>query len=352
MAVRLFVGNMPYGATEADLRAHFSGVGAAVSNRHSRSTAKPAGRAGSRSSSSSTARMAEQAIKRFNQQPFMGRSLSVSEARPREAGGAGGGFRPERPGRRRWLRRPAPGRAAASAARGRAAASAAAAGGGGFRPGPAGRRRRAGTRTSARPKKKSASSEKRWESKERGPKGPIKERYTGRLGGLYDDPNDDQRRRSTDFDDPASRAPEDDDEVATEQEVATMATHVKVIARSLPRRRRSCWSAWRSSRLLLRLLAGLVGASEEEGAAVGAAVLGLTGAALSDRPARLLAVPFVAAGWGLLKFQPLGAHPRHRPRRDRPDAVPVGTAVRNLCAGILFRKDTEALFAEREPLLT
>ena len=29
------------------------------------------------------------------------------------------------------------------------------------------------------PKKKSASSEKRWEAKERGPKGPIKERYTG-----------------------------------------------------------------------------------------------------------------------------------------------------------------------------
>ncbi len=27
MAVRLFVGNMPYGATEADLRAHFSSVG-------------------------------------------------------------------------------------------------------------------------------------------------------------------------------------------------------------------------------------------------------------------------------------------------------------------------------------
>ena len=26
MAVRLFVGNMPYGATEADLRAHFAGV--------------------------------------------------------------------------------------------------------------------------------------------------------------------------------------------------------------------------------------------------------------------------------------------------------------------------------------
>jgi len=27
VAVRLFVGNMPYGATEADLRSHFASVG-------------------------------------------------------------------------------------------------------------------------------------------------------------------------------------------------------------------------------------------------------------------------------------------------------------------------------------
>ena len=60
------------------------------------------------------------------------------------------------------------------------------------------------------PKKKSASSEKRWESKERGPKGPIKERYTGRLGGLYDDPSDEPVTPGDDFDDVASRA--DDDE--------------------------------------------------------------------------------------------------------------------------------------------
>ena len=59
------------------------------------------------------------------------------------------------------------------------------------------------------PKKKSASSEKRWENKERGPKGPIKERYTGRMGGLYDDPND-VVEPMPDFDDPASRAAEED----------------------------------------------------------------------------------------------------------------------------------------------
>ena len=61
------------------------------------------------------------------------------------------------------------------------------------------------------PKKKSAQSEKRWENKERGPKGPIKERYTGRMGGLYDDPSD-APPETVEFDDPASTSSADDDE--------------------------------------------------------------------------------------------------------------------------------------------
>jgi len=61
------------------------------------------------------------------------------------------------------------------------------------------------------PKKKSTSSEKRWEAKERGPKGPIKERHSGRLGGLYDSPDDaDFVDKAEDFDDIASKAPEDE----------------------------------------------------------------------------------------------------------------------------------------------
>jgi len=84
--------------------------------------------------------------------------------------------------------------------------------GGGFRPGgPPRPDAPGGNRNFGPPKKKSASSEKRWESKERGPKGPIKERYTGRLGGLYDDP-DDVSTPLTDFDDPASTAPKEDDD--------------------------------------------------------------------------------------------------------------------------------------------
>lgn len=66
------------------------------------------------------------------------------------------------------------------------------------------------------PKKKSNSSEKRWEAKERGPKGPIKERHSGRLGGLYDSPDDSDNadlveKPPEDFDDVASTAPDDKD---------------------------------------------------------------------------------------------------------------------------------------------
>ena len=83
---------------------------------------------------------------------------------------------------------------------------------GGFRSGPP-----AGSAIPGRnfgpPKKKSNSSEKRWETKERGPKGPIKERHSGRLGGLYDSPDDSLadlvEKPPEDFDDIASSAPTD-----------------------------------------------------------------------------------------------------------------------------------------------
>ena len=202
MAVRLFVGNMPYGATEADLRAHFASVGAPshIVIPVDRETGRPRGFAFVEFLDRA---VAEQAVERFNQQSFMGRSLSVSEARPREERPAGG-FRPGGPGAGGGFGGPRPG-------------------GGGFgapRPsGPPGSFRPAGGapvpggpgRNFGPPKKKSASSEKRWENKERGPKGPIKERYTGRLGGLYDDP-DDVSTPLTDFDDPASTAPTDDED--------------------------------------------------------------------------------------------------------------------------------------------
>lgn len=212
MAVRLFVGNMPYGATEADLRAHFSGVGAPsqIVIPVDRETGRPRGFAFVEFLDRA---IAEEAISRFNQQPFMGRTLSVSEARPREAGGSGG-FRPAGGG---GFGGPRP--AGAGGFGGRPAGGGGfggprpMGGPGGFRPGgPPRQDLPSGNRNFGPPKKKSASSEKRWESKERGPKGPIKERYTGRLGGLYDDP-DDVSTPLTDFDDPASTSttPTDDD---------------------------------------------------------------------------------------------------------------------------------------------
>src|SRR6185295_18277708 len=108
VAIRLFVGNMPYGATEADLRTHFSGVGepSQIVIPVDRDTGRPRGFAFVEFLDRA---VAEAAISRFNQQPFMGRSLSVSEARPREerpAGsfrpsggpGGGGGFSSRPPG--------------------------------------------------------------------------------------------------------------------------------------------------------------------------------------------------------------------------------------------------------------
>jgi cold-inducible RNA-binding protein len=198
VAVRLFVGNMPYGATEADLRAHFGAVGqpSQVVLPVDRDTGRPRGFAFVEFLDRA---MAEEAINRFNQQPFMGRTLSVSEARPREAGG-GGGFRSGGPGG--GFGGPRPGGGGFGGPR--------PGGPGGFRSGPP--VAPPPGKNFGPPKKKSASSEKRWESKERGPRGPIKERYTGRLGGLYDDPSDPKDDLGEDFDDIASRATDDDHE--------------------------------------------------------------------------------------------------------------------------------------------
>ena len=220
MAVRLFVGNMPYGATEADLRSHFAPVGepSHVVIPVDRDTGRPRGFAFVEFMDRA---VAEAAVQRFNQQPFMGRSLSVSEARPREErpggfrpGGGGGGFGGPRPagpggaGGGGGFSGPRPGGGFGGPRPGGP--------GGGFRPGgpgaPGGAQ--APNRNFGPPKKKSNASEKRWENKERGPRGPIKERYTGRLGGLDDLPSDDSLEPDTlgDFDDIASRANDEDDQ--------------------------------------------------------------------------------------------------------------------------------------------
>ena len=94
MAVRLFVGNLSYATTEADLRTYFGTVAppSQVVVPVDRETGRPRGFAFIEYQDRAHA---EQAIQRFNGQAFNGRPLAVSEARAREDRGPGG---PPRPG--------------------------------------------------------------------------------------------------------------------------------------------------------------------------------------------------------------------------------------------------------------
>jgi RNA recognition motif-containing protein len=100
----LFVGNLPYGASEAELREYFAAVGqpTQIIMPVDRETGRPRGFAFVEYADRA---MAEEAIRRFDAQPFKGRPLAVSEARPREerapgfrpSGGSPAGSRPMRP---------------------------------------------------------------------------------------------------------------------------------------------------------------------------------------------------------------------------------------------------------------
>ena len=89
MAVRLFVGNLSYATTEADLRAYFGTVAppSQVVLPVDRETGRPRGFAFVEFADRAHA---EDAIQRFNGQVFNGRPLAVSEARAREDRGPGG----------------------------------------------------------------------------------------------------------------------------------------------------------------------------------------------------------------------------------------------------------------------
>lgn len=217
MSVRLFIGNLPYSATEADLREHLSSVGAPTSVvlPVDRETGRPRGFA---FVDYTDRAVAEQAIQRFDQQPFRGRPLAVSEARPREERGPGGprpgGFSGPRPGGGGFSG-PRPGGFSGPRPGGPAGAG----GGGGFtgprpgggfapRPGgdvPAARSKNFGP--DAPPKHK----RKQKERNDRGPRGPIKERPVGRL---YDADEDwravDQSDEELEIDNIATHKDEDD----------------------------------------------------------------------------------------------------------------------------------------------
>jgi cold-inducible RNA-binding protein len=89
LAVRLFVGNLSYSTTEADLRTYFGSVAppSQIVLPVDRETGRPRGFAFVEYLDRG---QAEQAIQKFNGQVFNGRPLAVSEARAREDRGPGG----------------------------------------------------------------------------------------------------------------------------------------------------------------------------------------------------------------------------------------------------------------------
>ena len=83
MSVRLFVGNLPYDTTEAELREFFSPVGplSTVIIPVDRETGK---RRGFAFVEFSDPAQAAEANRRLNNQPFRGRNVTINEARARE----------------------------------------------------------------------------------------------------------------------------------------------------------------------------------------------------------------------------------------------------------------------------
>lgn len=194
MGVRLFVGNLDYSVSEAELRSHFAAVGepSQVALPVDRETGRPRGFAFVEFADRG---VAEQVIQRFNGQALKGRPLAISEARAREDRPPMSGPRPPRPpfgGGGFTSSGPPPARPP----RGPDFPPTGGIGPGGP-PGGAGRDRR--------PAKAKAKPERP------GPRGPIRERTSGRMLDI-DDSHDDAGSADIDFDDPATSRPRDEDD--------------------------------------------------------------------------------------------------------------------------------------------
>ncbi len=189
-SVRLFVGNLPYQATEDDLRSHFAQVGAPT--QIVRPLDRETGRArGFAFVEYADRAAAEEAIKRFDGQLFMGRPLAVSEARAREDRGpssgprpGGGGFAPRPGGPGGGFSGPRPGGGGFGAPR-----PGGGAGFGGPRGDVPGGPRSANFGPPAPPKgKKGKTAFKKDDNR---PRGPIPTKFTGRMYDLDEVDKDD-----------------------------------------------------------------------------------------------------------------------------------------------------------------
>ena len=227
MAVRLFIGNLPYGASEADLRAHFAAVAepSHVVMPVDRETGRPRGFAFVEFTERA---VAEEVIRKFDAQPFQGRNLAVSEARAREdrpPRPAGGGFGGPRPGGGGGFSSPRPGGFSGGGG-GFSGPRLGGGGGGGFGPrpgggsmgGPGGRDRSANFGPPAPPKRLRG---KKGTQQEHRPRGPIKERSGGRIYAVDDLDDDKLDLDDTPLDDAtdAAGAPDDagTDDTAAEE---------------------------------------------------------------------------------------------------------------------------------------
>jgi RNA recognition motif-containing protein len=90
MARKLYVGNLPFSATEDDLQSLFAGAGTVESVNVVRDAATGRMR-GFAFVEMGSDEEAQQAISMLNDRDFGGRNLTVNEARPKTGGGGGFG---------------------------------------------------------------------------------------------------------------------------------------------------------------------------------------------------------------------------------------------------------------------
>jgi RNA recognition motif-containing protein len=89
MGRKLYVGNLPYTASEQDLQSLFEGAGTVESVNVMRDMATGRAR-GFAFVEMGSDEEAQQAINQFDQRDFGGRNLTVNEARPKTSSGGGG----------------------------------------------------------------------------------------------------------------------------------------------------------------------------------------------------------------------------------------------------------------------